>query len=169
MGDCHENGDPLTRPTTADENAVAGHPLPQGGEGRFSIFIYSGEPKGHDVFARNDSLGAFFRSLCTHTGRPQATGEFVEKLERHTRRRLAPQKGGRKPNSKTRPEEGTLRSQRHIYSGSLDSHVIPAKLVPAKAGSGNPLVWTPAFAGVTRAGTFAFMGGSQTPGSSSET
>jgi hypothetical protein len=51
---CHENGDPLTRPTTAGENAVVGYPLPQGGEGRFSIFIYSGEPKDHDVFARND-------------------------------------------------------------------------------------------------------------------
>ena len=48
--------DPLTRPTTADENAVVGHPLPQGGEGRFSIFIHRGEPKDHEVFARNDRL-----------------------------------------------------------------------------------------------------------------
>jgi hypothetical protein len=53
MSDCHENGDPLTRPTTADENAVADHPLPQGGEGRFSIFMHSGEPKHHEVFTQD--------------------------------------------------------------------------------------------------------------------
>jgi hypothetical protein len=47
---------------------------------------------------------------CTHTGRPLGTREFVEKLERHTQRRLAPQKGGRKPNSKTKQEEGTLQN-----------------------------------------------------------
>jgi hypothetical protein len=60
----HENGDPLTRPTTADENAVVGHPLPQGGEGRFSIFVYSGEPKDHDVFARNDRV--FSKQMATN-------------------------------------------------------------------------------------------------------
>jgi hypothetical protein len=54
MSDCHENGDPLTRPTTADESAVAGHPLPQGGEGSFYIFIHSGGSKDHEVFAQDD-------------------------------------------------------------------------------------------------------------------
>ena len=42
------NPDPLTRPAAAGESAVAGHPLPQGGEG---IFMTRGEPKGHEVFA----------------------------------------------------------------------------------------------------------------------
>ena len=32
---------------------------------------------------------------CTHTGRPLGSAEFVEALEHHTERRLAPQKGGR--------------------------------------------------------------------------
>ena len=36
------NQDPLTRPAPAGEGAVAGHPLPQGGEG---IFTTGGEPK----------------------------------------------------------------------------------------------------------------------------
>jgi hypothetical protein len=31
---CKGTGDPLTRPAPAGENAGAGHPLPQGGEGR---------------------------------------------------------------------------------------------------------------------------------------
>jgi hypothetical protein len=44
--------DPLTRPTPADESAVAGHPLPQGGEG---IFMTNGEPKAHEVCAQDDS------------------------------------------------------------------------------------------------------------------
>ena len=57
---------------------------------------------------------------CTHTGRPLGTGEFVEKLERHTQRCLAPQKGGREPNLKTRQEEGTPQNQRHRYSGSSE-------------------------------------------------
>ena len=47
---------------------------------------------------------------CTHTGRPLGTGEFVKKLERPTQRRLAPQKGDRKPKSKARQEEGTLQN-----------------------------------------------------------
>ena len=49
----HENGgpNPLTRPASADESAVAGYPLPQGGEG---IFMHGGEPKDHEVSARND-------------------------------------------------------------------------------------------------------------------
>jgi len=33
---------------------------------------------------------------CTHTGRPLGTAEFVESLEQTLRRRLAPQKGGRR-------------------------------------------------------------------------
>ena len=32
---------------------------------------------------------------CTHTGRPLGSAEFVRRLEGHTQRRLAPQKGGR--------------------------------------------------------------------------
>jgi len=32
---------------------------------------------------------------CTHTGRPLGTAEFLQSLEEATRRRLAPQKGGR--------------------------------------------------------------------------
>ena len=44
--------DPLTRLVPAGECAVASHPLPQGGEG---IFMTSGEPSDHEVFARNDS------------------------------------------------------------------------------------------------------------------
>jgi hypothetical protein len=79
-------------------------------QGASRILTHGGEPQDHEVFAQNDSLGAFFRSLCTHTGRPLGTGEFVEKLERHTQRRLAAQKGGRKPNSKTRQEEATLQN-----------------------------------------------------------
>jgi hypothetical protein len=62
-------------------------------------------------FTQNDSLAAFFRSLCTHTGRPLGRGEFLKKLERHRQRRLAPQKGHpRRPNSKTTQEEETLQS-----------------------------------------------------------
>ena len=34
--------DPLTRPASADEDAVAGHPLPQGGEGGFSYRLLWG-------------------------------------------------------------------------------------------------------------------------------
>jgi hypothetical protein len=45
------NPDPLTRPAPADESAVAGHPLPPGGEG---IFMIRGEPKDHEVFAQDD-------------------------------------------------------------------------------------------------------------------
>jgi hypothetical protein len=36
-----EFGIPLTRPAPADENAVAGHPLPQGGEG---VYLILGDP-----------------------------------------------------------------------------------------------------------------------------
>jgi len=50
--------------------------------------------------------------------------------------------------------------------GTVESHVIPAKLVPAKAGSGNPSKWAPAFAGATPFGTFISMGGLQAPGHS---
>ena len=39
---CGGLDDPLTRPAPADENAVAGHPLPQGGEGWLIIFMVSG-------------------------------------------------------------------------------------------------------------------------------
>jgi hypothetical protein len=63
-------GTPLTRPTTADENAVAGHPLPQGGEGSFYILIHSGESKDHEVFARNDT-GLVLRRM---TGSNSFTG-----------------------------------------------------------------------------------------------
>jgi hypothetical protein len=35
---------------------------------------------------------------CTHTGRPLGSTEFVQALEGSTKRRLAPQKGGRPPN-----------------------------------------------------------------------
>jgi hypothetical protein len=48
------NWAPLTRPAPAGESAGAGHPLPQGGEGRLFIFMHSGEPKDHGVCARND-------------------------------------------------------------------------------------------------------------------
>jgi putative transposase len=34
---------------------------------------------------------------CTHSGRPLGSAEFVKTLEQATRRRLAPQKGGRRP------------------------------------------------------------------------
>jgi len=37
------NPDPLTRPTPADESAVACHPLPQEGEG---IFVTGGAARG---------------------------------------------------------------------------------------------------------------------------
>jgi hypothetical protein len=33
---------------------------PKGGEGRFSIFIHSGEPKDHEVCARNGTLNEVF-------------------------------------------------------------------------------------------------------------
>jgi hypothetical protein len=43
---------------------------------------------------------------CTHTGRPLGTREFIESLEKITRRRLTPGKGGRpaKPTRDTRQE-----------------------------------------------------------------
>jgi hypothetical protein len=51
---------------------------------------------------------------------------------------------------------GKAIGQLHQADRSLENHpipVIPAKLVPAKAGSGNPTLsrptWTPAYAGVT--------------------
>jgi len=40
---------------------------------------------------------------CTHTGRPLGSPEFVGSLERQTRRRLAPQKGGRPRKPTRRP------------------------------------------------------------------
>ena len=54
------NLDPLTRPAPAGECAVAGHPLPQGGEG---ILMTSVEPKAHGIFARNDRLRAISHRL----------------------------------------------------------------------------------------------------------
>jgi hypothetical protein len=45
--------DPLTRPAPAGENAVAGHPLPQGGEG---FFMTSDEPQDHEALAQDDRL-----------------------------------------------------------------------------------------------------------------
>jgi hypothetical protein len=45
--------------------------------------------------------------------------------------------------------------------GRVASHVIPAKLVLAKAGSGNAWKWAPASAGATPFWTFISMGGPQ--------
>jgi hypothetical protein len=60
---------------------------------------------------RNPSSGRF-GAVPTPDARWEP-GEFLEKLEGPTQRRLAPQKGGRKPNSKTRQEDWTLQNWRH--------------------------------------------------------
>jgi spermidine synthase len=52
-------GDPLTRPATADESAVAGHPFPQGGKGQFHVLLRRGEPQGYAVPAQHDRSPVF--------------------------------------------------------------------------------------------------------------
>jgi hypothetical protein len=74
---CNERpaANPLTRPAPADESAVAGTPLPQGGEGHCQglggtgdeeaagklacsvISVEPQEPRDHEVCAQDDSAG----------------------------------------------------------------------------------------------------------------
>jgi hypothetical protein len=67
MSDCYENGSP---PQREDGQGVVGgrvsvpgnHPWPLlNKEG--IIFMHSGEPKDHEIFAQNDRLQGFFHSL----------------------------------------------------------------------------------------------------------
>ena len=58
--------------------------------------------------------------------------------------------------------KGTARAREsQIENFWFAIHVIPAKLVLAKAGSGNAGKWAPASARATPLGTFVSMGGPQ--------